>query len=224
MSARASVTLKIATSLDARIALANGVSQWITGSESRARAHRMRAGHDAVLVGVGTVLADDPLLTARTVPLPARQPARIVADSRLRTPPTSRLVQSKSAGRIIIAHADQGGAASAKSWPGVDLWNVGDASARVSPLELLRRARAEGLDRVFLEGGGVLAASFVKAGLVDRIEWFRAPVIIGGDGIPAIAALGLDAMDGVSRWRLENREQIGEDSLETWLPEGRGGD
>ena len=88
------VTLKIATSLDARIALSDGTSQWITCSESRARGHQLRAAHDAILVGIGTVLADDPLLTARTVPLPAKQPVRIVADSHGRTPRSSRLVQS----------------------------------------------------------------------------------------------------------------------------------
>jgi diaminohydroxyphosphoribosylaminopyrimidine deaminase/5-amino-6-(5-phosphoribosylamino)uracil reductase len=92
------VTLKLATSLDARIALADGTSQWITSSESRARGHQLRASHDAILVGIGTVLADDPLLTARTVPLPKKQPVRIVADSNGRTPLSSRLVQSVSSG------------------------------------------------------------------------------------------------------------------------------
>jgi diaminohydroxyphosphoribosylaminopyrimidine deaminase/5-amino-6-(5-phosphoribosylamino)uracil reductase len=91
------VTLKLATSLDGRIALADGTSQWITSSASRARAHEMRAAHDAVLVGAGTVLADDPLLTARTIPLPARQPLRIVADSHARTPLTSKLMTSPGA-------------------------------------------------------------------------------------------------------------------------------
>ena len=99
------VTLKLATSLDGRIALSDGTSQWITSSASRARAHELRAAHDAVLVGVGTVLADDPLLTARTIPLPARQPVRIVADSHARTPLTSKLMTSLNVGPVAIVTA-----------------------------------------------------------------------------------------------------------------------
>lgn len=218
MTSGVTVTLKIATSLDSRIALANGVSQWITGPEARARAHEMRAAHDAVLVGVGTVLADDPLLTARTVPLPTRQPARIVADSRLRTPAASRLVQSSGAGTVILAHGDRVDAGAMSLPAGVATWQVGSGAAdgRVSPCELLRRARAEGLDRIFLEGGGRLAASFIRAGLIDRIEWFRAPILIGGDGLPAIAALGMDKMEQARRWKRVHSEEIGDDVLEGW--------
>lgn len=217
MTARATVTLKIATSLDSRIALSNGVSQWITGPEARAKAHEMRAAHDAVLVGVGTVVADDPLLTARTIPLPEKQPVRIVADSRLRTPAESRLVQSTATGRVVIAHAETATTPEA-SYPGdLDFWPVGDGNGRVSPAELLRRARAESLDRIFLEGGGQLAASFVGAGLVERIEWFRAPILLGGDGIPAIAPLGLTSIDAASHWTLSSTEAVGGDILETWL-------
>lgn len=215
MTGRAGVTLKIATSLDARIALANGVSQWITNSQSRARAHEMRAGHDAVLVGIGTVLADDPLLTARTIPLPDKQPVRIIADSKLRTPKHSRLVESVSTAPLVLAHADN---APAEAWTGLgaDLWAAGDGQGRVSPVELLRRARAVGLDRIFLEGGGRLAASFLKLGLIDTIAWFRAPIIIGGDGLSAISALGLESMSETSRWALQDREAIGDDVLEIW--------
>ena len=101
MSDKVSVTWKTATSLDGRIALADGTSQWITSSDSRARVHKMRAGHDAVMAGIGTVLADDPLLTARTVPLPDAQPIRIIADSTGRTPVSGRLVSSLGLGRVI---------------------------------------------------------------------------------------------------------------------------
>lgn len=219
MTGRAGVTLKIATSLDARIALANGVSQWITNSKSRARAHQMRAEHDAVLVGIGTVLADDPLLTARTVPLPDSQPVRIIADSKLRTPQHSRLVESLSTAPLVIAHADEAETA-AWSGLGVELWAAGDGQGRVSPIELLRRARALGLNRIFLEGGGHLAASFLKLGLIDRIAWFRAPILIGGDGRSAIGHLGFERMDETSRWVLESRETIDEDSLEIWQRQG----
>lgn len=209
-----SVTLKIATSMDGRIALSNGVSQWITGSESRARVHRMRAEHDAVLVGVGTVLADDPLLTARTVPLPDKQPVRIVADSSLRTSPSSRLINSSGLGRVVLASATT--ASDARYDNQTEIWHVAGHDGRVDPKRLLDRCAVEGLNTIFLEGGGKLAASFVKAGLVDVIQWFRAPILIGGDGLPAIAALGLSEMADAPRWKSVSAERIGDDVLETY--------
>ncbi len=208
------VTLKLATSLDARIALADGTSQWITSSDSRARAHQMRAAHDAVLVGIGTILADDPLLTARTVPMPASQPVRIVADSKARTPLASRLVQSVSSGRVVVA---TGGAASAGlSAAGVDVWKCGDG-ARVDVSQLLHRASAEGVTSLMIEGGGILAASFVKSGLVDEIAWFVAPVLIGSEGLPALGPLGLSDLPGATRWKPVATERIGNDVLNTYV-------
>lgn len=215
MSREVSVTLKIATSLDARIALSNGISQWITNNQSRAHVHEMRAAHDAVLVGVGTVLADDPMLTARTVPAPKRQPARIVADSRLRTPRTSRLVETGSLGRVILAHDDSADPSAFDKTP-VETWAVGRAGGSLDLTALLRRCEAEGLTRIFLEGGGTLAASFIRQGLVNQIAWFRAPILIGGDGIAAFAALGLTEMEQASKWTLASRQNFGDDVLETW--------
>jgi diaminohydroxyphosphoribosylaminopyrimidine deaminase/5-amino-6-(5-phosphoribosylamino)uracil reductase len=203
--------------MDGRIALSNGVSQWITGSASRARVHQMRAAHDAVLVGVGTVLADDPLLTARTVPLPQQQPVRIVADSVLRTPVHSRLLNSAGLGRIILASATQTGDERRTVFAdSCEVWGVSGPDGRVNPADLLDRCAVEGLNKVFLEGGGKLAASFAKAGLIDTIEWFRAPILIGGDGLPAIAALGLTEMEDAPRWKSVSVERIGDDVLETY--------
>ena len=212
------VTLKIATSMDGRIALSNGVSQWITGSESRARVHQMRAEHDAVLVGIGTVLADDPLLTARTVPPPAKQPIRIVADSQLRTPDHARLLTSQGLGKVVLASAmaPQGYSREAMQ-NGPDIWVVPGDDGKVSPQRLIDRCAVEGLSRIFLEGGGKLAASFIQAGLVDTIEWFRAPILIGGDGLPAVAALGLSEMKHAPRWRTAATARIGDDTLETYV-------
>lgn len=214
---RPQVTLKIATSMDGRIALSNGVSQWITGSESRARVHEMRAAHDAVLVGVGTVLADDPLLTARTVPPPERQPVRIVADSTLRTPEHARLLSSQGLGKVILASAVE-----PKGYPQEaisdtpEIWTVPGEDGKVSPQRLLDRCAVEGLSKIFLEGGGKLAASFIQAGLVDAIEWFRAPILIGGDGLPAVAALGLSEMQDAPRWRVVKAQAIAGDVLTTY--------
>ncbi|MEM7329653.1 MAG: RibD family protein [Pseudomonadota bacterium] len=215
---RPHVTLKIATSMDGRIALANGVSQWITGSESRARVHEMRAAHDAVLVGVGTVLADDPLLTARTVPPPAQQPVRIVADSSLRTPKHARLLGSQGLGKVVLASAvEPKGYASDAISGDPAIWTVPGSDGKVSPQRLIDRCAVEGLEKIFLEGGGKLAASFIQSRLVDQIEWFRAPILIGGDGLPAVAALGLSEMSDAPRWRTAATARIGDDTLETYV-------
>jgi len=209
-----SVTLKVATSIDGRIALADGTSQWITGSDSRARVHQMRAEHDAILVGIGTVLADDPLLTARTLPLPKEQPIRIVADSQGRTPVGSRLVQSVSSGRVIVATA--GRQQDILSASGVEIWPCGNGT-RMDVKTLLNTAEAAGVKKLFLEGGGTLAAAFIRAGLVDVIHWFRAPILIGGDGLAAMGALGLESLGAASRWRATATERIGNDTLDTYL-------
>lgn len=215
---RPQVTLKIATSMDGRIALSNGVSQWITGSASRARVHEMRAAHDAVVVGVGTVLADDPLLTARTVPPPLKQPVRIVADSNLRTPSHARLLGSQGLGKVVLASAVEAkGYATADIGDQPEIWVVPGTDGRVSPQRLLDRCAVDELEKIFLEGGGKLAASFIQAGLVDTIQWFRAPILIGGDGLPAVAALGLSEMSDAPRWRTAATARIGDDTLETYV-------
>jgi len=208
------VTLKLATSLDARIALADGTSQWITSSDSRARGHEMRAAHDAILVGIGTVLADDPLLTARTVPLPKKQPVRIVADSTGRTPLGSRLVKSVSSGRVVVATNGQPQDILARQ--GVEVWRCGNG-VRMDVQDLLRRAAAEGIGSLLIEGGGTLAASFIRQGLVDEIAWFVAPILIGGDGLPALGGLGLQKLADATRWRPVATERIGDDVLNTYV-------
>jgi diaminohydroxyphosphoribosylaminopyrimidine deaminase/5-amino-6-(5-phosphoribosylamino)uracil reductase len=208
------ITLKLATSLDGRIALADGTSQWITSSESRARAHQLRAAHDAIMVGIGTVLKDDPLLTARTVPLPARQPLRLVADSQARTPLTSKLMTSLNAAPVAIVTA--GAAATRHAAAGAQVWRCGNG-IRVSPPDFVRRAAAEGIRTLLLEGGGQLAASFVRAGLVDEIAWFRAPLLIGEEGLSGIGALGLTELKAAARWRPVATERIGDDVLDTYV-------
>lgn len=208
------ITLKIASSLDGRIALADGTSQWITSSDSRARGHRMRAENDAIMVGVGTVLADDPLLTARTVPIPARQPVRIVADSRGRTPAGSRLVRSADLGRVVVVTS--GSTADPLAAAGIDVWRCGNG-VRMDVTEFVRRAQAEGLRSLLIEGGSTLAASFIRAGLVDEIAWFRAPILIGGEGLPALGALGLADLKAATRWRPVATERIGDDVLDTYV-------
>ena len=208
------VTLKLATSLDGRIALADGTSQRLTSSASRARAHELRAAHDAVLVGAGTVLADDPLLTARTIPLPARQPVRILADSHARTPLTSKLMTSLNVGPVVIVTA--GSDARAHVTAGASVWRCGNG-IRVSVGEFLRRAEAEGIRTILLEGGSHLAASFVREEAVHELAWFRAPILIGGEGLSALAELGLSDLKSATRWRPVATERIGDDVLDTYV-------
>lgn len=208
------VTLKLATSLDGRIALADGTSQWITSSASRARAHELRAAHDAVMVGVGTVIADDPLLTARTIPMPARQPVRIVADSQARTKLTSKLMTSLNVGKVVIVTA--GAQAEELAGAGAAIWRCGNG-IRVNVRDFIRRAEAEGIRCLLLEGGSHLAASFVREGLVHELAWFRAPILIGGEGLSALGELGLTDLKGATRWRPVATERIGDDVLDTYV-------
>lgn len=218
---RIQVTLKLATSLDGRIATASGNSKWITGEEARAEAHRLRAAHDAVLVGSGTVLADDPELTARTDPPPAQQPLRIVADARGRTPLDAKLFKTLDKAPLAIAVSSM---AAGQKYIAVrgnfEVWGVLDAGWKgpgISPVALLDTARQRGLATMMIEGGGQLAASFVKAGLVDRVEWFRAPILLGNEGLPAIGVLGLEKVVDAPTFVRTRVKEVGADLWESYV-------
>lgn len=156
------VTLKLATSLDGRIATATGESKWITGEAARLEGHRLRAAHDAILVGVETVLADDPELTARLPGRPVDQPLRVVLDSRLRTPPTAKVAQGDT---LILTVAEPKPVGEAR------VEQVEAADGRPAAEAVLRAIRRAGASSVLIEGGGQVAASFLRAGLIDRLEW-----------------------------------------------------
>lgn len=218
-SERPSITLKLATSLDGRIALANGVSKWITGQDARDEVHRLRARHDAVIVGSETVLADDPLLTARTEPMPEKQPLRVVADSRGRVPATAKLFSTLEMGPVAIATLET---MDLDRWPstrGLQFWMLpaGEGSSSVSLVEMMHSAQRAGVTSMMIEGGGQLAASFVRAGLVDRIEWFRAPVLLGGDGRPCLGGLSLETLKAAPRYRRVSVQELGVDLWESYV-------
>ncbi|KAA5805084.1 RibD family protein [Alkalicaulis satelles] len=214
MSARARVTLKLATSLDARIALASGASKWITGPEARARVHEMRAAHDAILTGIGTVLADDPRLTARLdAGAPAQQPVRAVLDTSLRTPPGCALLKEGPAVLFHGAHAPPSGALLAA---GARCVALPLHEERVDIAAALDWLAGEGCRSVMIEAGGKVAASALALGRVDRIEWFRAPVLLGGDGMAAIAGLGLETLDAAPIFQRTRVIECGADVLERW--------
>lgn len=213
---RAIVTLKLATSLDGRIALADGRSKWITGHEAREEVHTMRARHDVILTGVATVLADNPRLTARPGGAPAdRQPWRVVLDTRLRTPAGAAIFE---AGAVQVYHVDgESAAARDLKAAGASLHQVAaDAAGRCDLHAALRHLAGQGAQSVMIEAGGVLAGAAIRAGLVDRIEWFRAPMLIGEDGRACIAALDLESLDLAPIFTRTQVRPVGRDLWETY--------
>lgn len=204
---RPSVTLKLATSLDGRIATASGESKWITGEAARLEGHRLRAAHDAILVGIETVLADDPELTARLPGRPVDQPLRVVLDSRLRTPATAKVATGDTLILTAVEPVAVGSAA---------VEQVEAPDGRPAPAVVLAAVRRRGPASVLIEGGGQVAASFLRAGLVDRIEWFRAPLLLGGDGRPCVAALALAKLADAPKFRRLSAEPLGDDLWERY--------
>ncbi len=214
------VSLKLAVSLDGRIATHNGDSKWITNPLSRQRAHLLRARHDAILVGSNTALLDDPELTCRLPGLPLRPAPRIVLDGRLRLSLTSKLVSTAQTQPTWLICREDADAARQQAFAdcGVEVIGVApDAGSGLPDIRLALEALAErGITRLLVEGGGQLAASLIRADLVDRLLFFRAPAVIGGDGLPAIAAFGIDTVAAAPRWRRMQADILADDLLETF--------
>ncbi|HEY3949050.1 RibD family protein [Phenylobacterium sp.] len=210
-----SVTLKLATSLDGRIATASGESRWITGEAAREQVHRLRAEHDAVVVGVETALADDPELTVRLPGYNGAQPARVVLDSRQRLAAHCKLVKTA---REVPTYVVATGAPEAHLVEaGVKVLTVRALAEDRPELKSVVAALAtEGLARLFVEGGGQVAASFVRCGLVDAIEWFRAPLLIGGGGRPGVGALAVAALAEAPHFRRVEVRELGRDLWERY--------
>lgn len=187
------VTLKLASSLDGRTAAKGGHSRWITGPKARRLVHGMRSASDAVMVGSSTALADDPELTVRLVR--GRDPIRVVVDTRFRTPLTSRLFKgvAEDGPRLFVfttGAADRKKIARASAL-GADVVRVPKTSAGVDLKAVLAELGRREVASLLAEGGGTLAASLIRAGLVDKVVHFIAPAYIGGDGLPSMAALGV---------------------------------
>jgi diaminohydroxyphosphoribosylaminopyrimidine deaminase/5-amino-6-(5-phosphoribosylamino)uracil reductase len=188
---RPHVTLKVAATLDGRIATASGDSRWVTGPEARAHVHRLRGGVDAVLVGSGTALADDPRLTARLPGGRGRDPIRVVLDSRLELPATLRLFRQPSSSVTLVAHVS--GTPPARAPRGVEYLRCRARGGRVSLADLLSRLGQRGVTTLLVEGGGEVNRSFLEGGLVDRLLLFVAPKIAGG-GISWLGGKGPSRM------------------------------
>jgi diaminohydroxyphosphoribosylaminopyrimidine deaminase/5-amino-6-(5-phosphoribosylamino)uracil reductase len=205
------VALKLATSLDGRIATRTGESRWITGEAARAFGHMLRATHDAIAVGSGTVLADDPELTCRLKGLEDRSPVRLVFDRRGRILPTAK-VMAGNPPTWIVGHRTANQISSVSQY--IEIARETDPVAWLS--EALGKLGNAGLTRILVEGGATLATSFLKAGLVDRVYWFRAPIVIGGDGFPGIAPLLVDRLAESVGLRCVGRRALGNDVLELY--------
>ena len=216
-SGRPLVTLKVASTLDGRIATHSGESQWITGPDARAVGHALRAESDAILVGSGTALADDPELTCRLPGLSDRSPIRVVVDGRLRLPLTSRLVATANEVPtwVMTQEGADGSRIEAFVDAGVDVVEIPEGPDHSLDLAAMLRILGEsGLTRVLVEGGAHLSASLLRAGLVDRLAWFRAPGLMGGDGLAALVGFGVDHLADMPRFRLVETRLAGADQIE----------
>jgi len=207
------VSLKAAMSLDGKIATSTGESQWITGDKARALGHRLRAIHDAVLAGVGTVLADDPKLTVRNAR--GRTPLRVIVDSRARTPADAALLTADNIAPIIAVtpEAPKKRLAALRK-AGAEIWEMPSRGGQVDLRALMQRLGEREVQSVLVESGGTLTAGLLDADLADRVYFFVAPRIIGGAEAPGpVGGSGVAKL--AEAWRLENMRvrRVGEDVL-----------
>ena len=211
------VTWKYAATLDGRSAAADGTSRWITGEPARADVHRLRAEADAVLVGVGTVLADDPLLDARGGP-DIVQPLRVIVDSHGRTPRNARVLAGQRPALVALCEgsAQAGVEDPSRAYP-LSLLLPAGSDGRVDLPALLRELGEHQVVSVLLEGGPTLAGAFVAAGLVDRIVGYVAPLLLG-DGPCALTGAGVGTISAAHRLRLDEVTRLGADVRLTLRP------
>ncbi|MBT4890541.1 MAG: bifunctional diaminohydroxyphosphoribosylaminopyrimidine deaminase/5-amino-6-(5-phosphoribosylamino)uracil reductase RibD [Rhodospirillales bacterium] len=220
-------TLKTATSLDGKIATKAGESKWITGSQARSMGHALRARHDAILTGMGTVRADNPELTCRLPGMQDYNPIRIILDPLQNVSRETILIQTSKICPVWII-----------TGPDVDseytetLESLGarvihceiNSDGRINLIALAKMLGDEGLTRVLVEGGAEISASFLKARLIDELIWFRAPFVIGGDGLSAIAGVSLARLIDASRLKRTDILHLGEDVMERYLFKKREGE
>ena len=208
------VALKIAESADGFVADAGGNSRWITSNMARQHGHLLRSRHEVILTGIGTALADDPLLTCRLPGLEGRSPVRAVLDTGLRLPPSSQLARTAREHRLIVFTAEEGRGDELMAL-GAEIVRVGkDASGRVALGPVLEHLAA--LTRVLVEGGPTLNASLLNQGVTDIVHLYRAPILLGAGSRSALGALDGGGLDTAPKLRLFSREQLGPDVLESY--------
>lgn len=207
------VVIKYAMTMDGKIATRTGDSQWITGDAARQRVHQDRHRYSAIMAGVGTVLADDPLLTCRMEG--GKNPVRIICDSHLRTPPDSRIVRTaREVPTILAAAAPPPERRNALEDAGCQVWDLPGPEGRVDLNALMDRLGARGIDSVLLEGGGALNWAALHSGIVQKVQAYIAPKLFGGTAAKSpIAGLGVETPAQAVRLVLTTVTQIGEDFL-----------
>ena len=212
---RPGLTLKLAMTLDGRIATASGESRWITGPAARAHVHAQRARHDAVMVGAGTARADDPMLTVRGMG-DRPQPVRVVASRALDLPLDLALLRTAPEAPTWLLHAE--GDPAPFEAAGARTLRAATADGRLDPAAILAALGGAGLTRVYCEGGGSFASSLLAAGLVDRLDLYTAGAAIGSEGVPGLGAMALAALADAPRLRLREARHIGPDLYSRWTP------
>jgi diaminohydroxyphosphoribosylaminopyrimidine deaminase/5-amino-6-(5-phosphoribosylamino)uracil reductase len=211
---RPMVTLKLAASLDGRIATANGDSKWISGELSRRLVHEMRNRVDAILVGAGTVRADDPQLTCRL--RGGRDPLRVILDGRLSISPTARVCTQISSAKTLVVTTESNRLNRKRDElekKGVEVLGLPGEGGRVRFLPLLQELGRRGLKHLMIEGGGQVAAAALKESVVDKVLFFYGPKLLGGEGLPMVGPLGVDRVAAGLKLHTIELHQLRDDVL-----------
>ena len=209
------ITLKLAVSIDGAIGLVGGVQQWLTGPAARRYVHRLRAGADAIAVGIGTALADDPQLTVRSGRRPRLAPTRVVFDPTARLPVTSKLARgARKVPVMVLANTPTDTAVTALEERGVVVLRAPGMDDHLAIL------RADGIRHLFVEGGAGIAAALLNAGWVDRLIIFRVPVLLGAGALSAFGSVASSPL-GDSRWSIVEHRMFGDDSMTVYRAPGR---
>jgi diaminohydroxyphosphoribosylaminopyrimidine deaminase/5-amino-6-(5-phosphoribosylamino)uracil reductase len=206
---RPHLTWKYAATLDGRTAAADGTSRWITGSDARVDVHRLRARSDAVLVGIGTVLADDTALTVRDWPT-ARQPLRVVVDGKARTPLSARILDGAAPTLVAVGNDADGDRVDKLRGAGAEVVELSRDDGRLDLHALVATLYEREALQLLLEGGATLAGSFVRDRLVDQVVGYHAPALLGA-GPPVLADAGVTTLAAALRLRLDDVRQLGDD-------------
>jgi diaminohydroxyphosphoribosylaminopyrimidine deaminase/5-amino-6-(5-phosphoribosylamino)uracil reductase len=219
-SGRPFVHLKLATTLDGRIAAAGGDSKWVTGEQARLRAHELRAEAGAVLVGASTARTDDPMLTARDLPATPPIITRVVLDPRLTSSPESRLANSAQAAPVVVFTTETAldGREKQLKERGVELVAAPGTAEDMDLRFVLEELGGRGIKGLLVEGGGETATRFVREGLADKMTLFYAPKLLGAEGIPMIGSLRATKVAESLQFSVSDVEKIGEDVAVTLYP------